>query len=192
MNEDLYKILEKFPTLGQNKFDLREIKDLDLLVKTLKDIIQTENLLMHGSPAEQNVLEPRQANDIHRESGNRLAVYATDNPERAVFHAVLNIEYLKTKFDSFISGYSSHDNEPLEFKVTENIMGLIEEGDGNVFCDGYIYLLERDSFESSEDDDSEYHSKEAPTPLACLVVSRDLGADIKKRTHAYNKQELEK
>lgn len=177
--------LKQFPEISQNVFDFRAIKDLGILVTTLGEIIRTENLLMHGSPTQQNILEPRQANDLDRESGNRLAIYATDNPERAIFHAILNAEYLKTKFNSFVTGYSSAEDGSLEFKVTENIMGLVEEGDVEIFCDGYIYLLTRESFTLSEGDASEYQSNEAVTPLVRLIISRDIGSDIRKRTSIY-------
>lgn len=183
MHEDLYKILDKFPTLGQNKFDLREIKSIKELEEILLSLIRSGHVLLHGTPEQIDAsLEPRQANDSTRESGNQHAIYATNYPERAIFHAVINKAYLFKKFDDFITGYSTYEAGVLEFEFTKNVKDLIDTGDQEVFCDGYIYALDKTAFKPSEGDDSEYQTSIVAKPLFSVLISKDLGQDIKERS----------
>lgn len=187
--------LKGFLEISPNKFDLREIKSLDELDTLLVSLVKEKHILLHGTPYEiMDGLEPKLANDLNRETGSQNAVYATDFPERAIFHAVLNRAYLMDKFDGFVSGYSNSGTQDgrLEFKVTQNVKDLIDNGDASVFCDGFIYLLNKANFVRSEDGESEFQSKDGARPVASLLVSKDLGNDIKERTRAYRPEELEK
>ena len=185
--------LQKFPEISSNKYDLREIKNIKELDALLGSLIKDEHVLLHGTPDQIDVhLEPRQANDDSRESGNQNAVYATNYPDRAVFHAIVNKSYLHTKFDDFITGYSRYDADVLEFEFTKNVKDLIDAGDQEVFCDGYIHALRDETFEHSEGDDSEFQSAKAVKPIFSLLISKDLGDDVKSRSRVYNPEEFKK
>ncbi len=184
--------LKRFPEISPNIFDLRELKSMSELNEVIESITREHNLLLHGTPIEINELHPKQANDDSRPSGNQNAVYATNFPERAIFHAIINKTYLSEKFNDFSTGYSSYDRDVLEFEFTKNVKDLIDKGDREVFCDGYIHALRDETFKKSEGDDSEYQSNEAVKPLFSLLISRDLGEDVKKRSRVYNPEEFKK
>lgn len=183
--------LRRFNEIEPRVFDIREIKTTLELDALLLSLMKDEHVLLHGTASRIDAsLEPRQANDLSRESGSRRAVYATNLPERAIFHAIMNKPYLFEKLKSFTTGYENNESGVLEFGFTKNVKDLIDAGDQDVFCDGYIHALRDETFKKSEGDDSEYQSTERSKPLFSLLISRDLGEDVKKRSRVYNPEEL--
>lgn len=185
--------LRTFNEIEPGIFDVRGIKSMKDLDALLVLLMKNEQVLLHGTPNRIDAsLEPRQANDLSRESGSRSAVYATNLPERAIFHAIMNKPYLFEKLKSFTTGYENNESGVLEFGFTKNVKDLIDAGDQDVFCDGYIHALRDETFKKSEGDDSEYQTNEITKPLFSILISKDLGNDIKQRTRTYRAEELKK
>ncbi len=104
----------------------------------------------------------------------------------------MNKPYLFEKLKSFTTGYENNESGVLEFGFTKNVKDLIDAGDQDVFCDGYIHALRDETFKKSEGDDSEYQTNEITKPLFSILISKDLGNDIKQRTRTYRAEELKK
>ena len=63
--------------------------------------------VLHGSSVKFILerLEPRQANDAAKHSGNHLAVYASVDIDAVLMHAVLDRAYLSRRLGSYTVGY---------------------------------------------------------------------------------------
>ena len=132
--------------------------------------------VLHGSnvrPALQRI-EPRQANDAAKRSGNHVAVYASLDVEAVLMHAVLDRAYLSSRFDSYVVGYRVQDGRLL-FKTTDNIYRLFKQRDPQLYSDGYVYAMDRTCFVRSPDYASEFFSFQSLTPQRVLKVSASLG-----------------
>src|SRR5271170_3422777 len=84
--------------------------------------------VLHGSnvrPALRRI-EPRQANDAAKLSGNHVAVYASVDVDAALMHAVLDRAYLSWRLNSYTIGYRVHAGIRL-FKATENLYQLFKQ-----------------------------------------------------------------
>lgn len=141
-------------------------------------LAQTGEVVFHGTNAEErfDALEARQANDSAKESGNKKAVYADTDAKPSLFLAVVNKNYLRSKFSGFASGWS--DDGKMIFKLSPNVYELLKSGDPNLFNDGYIYVLDKDNFINAEDAGHEWHSEIDQKPLLACRVSKKLADDI--------------
>lgn len=119
--------------------------------------------LLHGSPIQLNVLEPRKANDFSKVWGNIVAVYATTKSEIALFHAVFNPESLPRGIGSFRWGYASSAQAFTKFYASPKL------NRADVWGNGHVYVLTREDFESLENS-SEYRSFKAIRPVIAVPV----------------------
>lgn len=141
-------------------------------------LVNTGLIVLHGShfgPCEH--LEPRQANDAAKQSGNRLALYATTNVGAALMHAVINKPYLVSTLLSYTLGYAFFDGK-IRFRASENLYRLFQEQVPHLYVDGYIYVLAKERFEKASDTLTEYHSRDNHQPILVLKVPRQLGDDL--------------
>lgn len=145
----------------------------------LKLLVDSGDVVLHGTNSDEvyNCLETRQGHCLVKESGRKVAVYATMNEKVAMSIAVLNRSYLKSKFDDYAYGYSG-DSSKLIFKVPPEIYKLFVDHDPNLFSDGYVYVLDKDNFVNAPDAGGEWHSESNQEPLLACRISQKFAEDI--------------
>jgi len=175
--------------------DMSEMKANDV-VSTLAHEF-SEGHLLHGSnyPNAIPILEPRQAKDLSTNDGNRNAIYATgDNERAAIFRALFNKEKLTKIAGEYLFGWTGKS----DFKIQANTStydALLHNYD-ELFSDGYIYVFDRHSFEETEKR-SEYFSESPQKPLKAYKVSSKIAKDLFKintnddNIVLYSQEELE-
>lgn len=118
-----------------------------------------KNYLLHGSPHDiSGKIEPRQACDLNRESGNLIGIYATNDVAIAMFNAVI---HRPQKGDS-LSGWNFDDNKKEFFG--KNISLAV----------GHVYILPSDTFQKTIDDDGEFVSLTACPPQDKIFIDPEI------------------
>ncbi len=142
-------------------------------------LVDCGGCVLHGSPVNPALdrLEPRQANDAAKPSGNHSAVYASVVSEVVLMHAVIDRAYLSSRFSSYRLGYRFEAGRCV-FRVTGNVLALVTQGDSHLFADGFVYVLDRAHFQQSEECTYEYFALRPVVPLRRLKVSSDLGLQL--------------
>lgn len=133
-------------------------------------------VVLHGSnvrPALQ-LLEPRQANDRAKQSGNLCAVYASLDARVALLHALLDRRYLSARLSSWRIGYR-HEAGQLRFCASDNLYRLFCQRDPRLLSDGVIYGLARCHFVRAAESETEFHALSAQRPVHILKVAAALG-----------------
>lgn len=144
------------------------------------NLIESGVIVLHGTNTDNPhaELEPRQANDTSKESGNKKAVYASVQIEAALNHALFNKSYARSKLRSFTYGEESKEGKMI-FKATPELYKIFKERDPQLVTDGYVYVLDRNVFVSAPDaGEVEFHSEEQQKPLVICKVSKELGDDL--------------
>jgi hypothetical protein len=135
-------------------------------------IVDSGHYVLHGSNVKPvlHLLEPRQANDAAKRSGNQFAVYASLDTKDVLMHAILNREYLAHRLKSYTIGYRRIAGRSL-YKATHNLYRLFLDHDPDLCSDGFVYVMGKASFICSNDSDSEFFSLQPLTPIKVLKVS---------------------
>lgn len=127
--------------------------------------------LLHGSSAEEvEMLEPHQANDASKKSGNQRAVYAVSDPILPLFYAIKDRKRLHGMVRS---GYSTDDegNKTYSFQIDG------ARSEKNPWKNGIVHILPKESFIRTTDDagelTNEWVSHEPVSPVARLRVTPD-------------------
>lgn len=135
----------------------------------LLQFLLENNYLLHGTSIEEvEMLEPRQANDASKKSGNQTAVYAVDDPILPLFYAIKDRKRLRGMVRS---GYSIDDkgNKIYRFQIDGT------RSEENPWKNGVVLVLPKSSFEQTKDDNgkstSEWVSYEPVVPVARLRVT---------------------
>ncbi|EGF32844.1 hypothetical protein IMCC9480_1791 [Oxalobacteraceae bacterium IMCC9480] len=136
-------------------------------------------LVLHGSNVRPvlQTLEPRQANDSAKASGNQCALYASVDARVALMHALLDRRYLSARLGSWRIGYRWQAGQ-LRFFVSDNLYPLFRNGDPDLLSDGVIYVLERSHFVPAADSATEFHALSPQRPVHTLNVPAALGHDL--------------
>ena len=163
-----------------NRIDATSLANDDV-IRFFEELARSNRFVLHGTNAETPyaVLEPRQANDDAKKSGNKNAVYATIIPREALSHAILNEKYILRKLESFKWGEDTTIDASgamrTSFTAPPEIYHMFAEHDPDVTADGYVYILDKDSFVSAPDaGDVEFHAESSQEPLAICKVSKRL------------------
>lgn len=124
--------------------------------------------LLHGSSVDDlGALEPRQANDKSKKSGNQKAVYAVSDPVLPLFYAIKDRKRLHGMVHS---GYSTDEHGVKKYSF--QIDGTHSEKDP--WKNGVVHILPKESFAQTMDDEGEltdeWVSYEPVTPAARLQV----------------------
>jgi hypothetical protein len=171
---------EKLERLGveikENHADLTSFTNEEV-INLFGDLVSSGEIVLHGTNADNPYaeLEPRQANDASKESGNKKAVYATVQVEAALNHAVFNKTYALGKLRSFVWGEEINDGKMI-VGATPELYRMFKEHDPQLIADGYVYVLDKNAFVSAPDaGEVEFHSEESQKPLATCKVSKKLG-----------------
>ena len=135
----------------------------------LKFIVAEKNVLLHGSSnREIKILEPRQANDGSKKSGNKNAIYGVTDPVLPIFYAIQDREKLQGVIESGVE----IDKETGELKYKFGIPK--EMVDIKPWTRGFVYIFDKKSFMPEQDDNGEpsgeWTSEEAVSPIARLEV----------------------
>ncbi|MFT5588886.1 MAG: hypothetical protein ACI9ZF_001057 [Bradyrhizobium sp.] len=139
-------------------------------------LVACGSLVLHGSnvrPVVQTI-EPRQANDRAKSSGNQCAVYASLDARVALMHALLDRRYLSARLGSWRIGYRWQAGG-LRFSVSDNLYRLFCDGDPALLSEGSVYVLERSHFVRPADSELEFHALSPQRPVHILTVAPALG-----------------
>ncbi|MEB0136896.1 hypothetical protein QN362_16290 [Actimicrobium sp. CCC2.4] len=136
-------------------------------------------LVLHGSNVRPvlQTLEPRQANDRAKVSGNQCAVYASLDARVALMYALLDRCYLSARLGSWRVAYCWQAGQ-LRFCVSDNLYQLFCNGDPALLSDGVVYVLERRRFVPAADSATEFHALLPQRPVHMLSVAATLGREL--------------
>lgn len=131
----------------------------------LKYLAEEKDFLLHGSGEELNTLEPQQANDAHKESGNKKAVYAVTDAALSIFYAIKDRSKIK---GNVISGRTHSNGE-----VSYHFVMPKDSLEKHPYKEGVVYILNKADFNPEYDEgihSNEWTSFESITPWAKLKV----------------------
>lgn len=138
------------------------------------------NFLLHGSTQKIELLEPRQANDAKKESGNKIAIYMGDDVTIAIFMALVggtdasgNTSFHKQ------TRTSSDDIEKTNYQFSVDNPRMIHSS-------GYVYIFTRNQAEKFID--GEYHSYKPQKPVATIKIHR---SDLNQPVDILSQQQAE-
>ncbi len=167
----LYKRENILKITGANKVTsalellLSSKKIQNLLKKDLK-FSEPKNILFHGSPKLLKGVIPNISNGGMNKNKKQDLVYATDNPEYAIFLAIIN---LKDKGIASVTFTGQRINLSVDINFID---GASKIGDG------YVYVFSRDSF--LKQNNHEFTTTKTIKPLFYINVKpEDLISPIK-------------
>jgi hypothetical protein len=135
----------------------------------LKYLIEAKGFLLHGSNRSMDSLEPRQANDELKLSGNKLAVYAVEDPVLPIFYSVLD----KNKIQGLVVSGKRNNGHQVEY-IFEIPKDAIK---AHPWTKGIIYIVSKDKFIQEADDEGEaieeWSSSEEVIPWGKLSVNKE-------------------
>lgn len=143
-----------------------------------QSIVNCGAYVLHGSNVKPVLhrIEPRQANDAAKRSGNYLAVYASVDVDVVLLHAILNREYLSYRLGSYTIGYRVYSTGRF-IKASDNLYQLFKQKDPRLFSDGYVYAMDRVGFFCcAPSSSSEFFAVQPMAPQKILKISASLSA----------------
>ena len=152
---------ENIPTIEYNLLYPKE--------EFLKFLTENKNVLLHGSAHQSlEVLEPRQANDAAKKSGNKNAVYGVTDPVFPIFYAIQD----RIKLQGSIESGVEIDEDTGELKYTFKIPTSAKES--HPWKNGVVYIFDKSQFHPEQDDggepSGEWTSDIPVKPIAKLEV----------------------
>lgn len=135
----------------------------------LKFLVENKNVLLHGSTNQNlEILEPRQANDKRKKSGNKNAIYGVTDPVLSIFYAIRDRKNLQGVIESGIKTNEETGKSEYEFKIPKN------NEETQPWTKGMIYILDKGKFSPEKEDDGRLSNEwivDVPIkPLAKLEV----------------------
>ena len=134
-------------------------------------LVSEKDILLHGSSnRDAEIMEPRQANDASKISGNKKAVYAVTDPVLPIFYAIQD----RNKIEGCVeSGVTTHETGDCEYAFTLPKGSLAKKP----WAQGIVYLFRKDQFRPEKNDDGEasgeWTSDKPVKPVAKLEVTSD-------------------
>lgn len=132
--------------------------------------------VFHGSDADVDQLDPRQAVDVVRGPDGEPAVFASDKTDFAIFFAIMN----KTncpKGSRTRAGAEVDDEKgtaELKFGATQETLDQIQDD-----ASGWVYVFKKEDFNQRPDGGVEYTSKKPVEPFKKVkVFKRDLPENV--------------
>ncbi len=174
-------------TVDEVKIRLAEMAGDDLVMRGSNGAIE---LIEEFDPARSNL------------AGKKQSVYATDDPETALFNALLNKHGSRAVALRMLDGAQGassrmviHSSEKKKFVIPENMARAIQEayvaGPGSsewssLFGDGVVYLMPKDKFSqesplldgSPEETDHEWNTQQKVASEFAVTVSPELIMDV--------------
>ncbi len=157
-------VLTKTKSIPVIKYNLPYPKE-----KFLEFLVTEKNILLHGSlRTNLEILEPKQANDTAKLSGNQNAVYGVTDSVLPIFYAIQDRNKLR---GAIISGFSKNPKtgeKTYDFKIPKDTLEI------KPWKSGMIYLLDKGMFRQEKDDKGnlvdEWTSETPVKPIAKFEV----------------------
>lgn len=135
----------------------------------LKFLTENKNVLLHGSARQSlEVLEPRQANDAAKKSGNKNAVYGVTDPVLPIFYAIQDRKKLQGTIESGVEINDDTGESKYKFKIPISVK------ETQPWVSGVIYIFDKSQFHPEQDDSGEpsgeWTSDVPVKPIAKLEV----------------------
>ncbi len=135
----------------------------------LKFLTENKNVLLHGSARPSlEVLEPRQANDAAKKSGNKNAVYGVTDPVLPIFYAIQDRKKLQGNIESGVEINNDTGESKYKFKIPTSAK------ETDPWTNGVIYIFDKSQFHPEQDDSGEpsgeWTSDVPVKPIATLEV----------------------
>lgn len=135
----------------------------------LKFIVESKNVLLHGSSnANLEILEPRQANDRAKISGNKNAVFGVTDPVLPIFYAIQDRQKLHGVIESGTEENPETGTLEYKFKIPKSAQEI------QSWTRGIIYIFDKSEFSPEKKDDGELSGEwtsDVPVkPIARLEV----------------------
>ncbi len=158
----------------ENGFEYWELEDANLY---LEKILMERNWVFHGTRGQYKELIPQKSQDEIKESGNRIAVYFTNDPVLSEFCALAGGgKGVGQRKNSIRMSYDT-DTKKVEYSDIK----LAVEFPENVASEGFVYLCPREDMEYIN---GEYLSYEPREPDVVIKIKRsDLKYNIEKIQH---------
>ncbi len=134
----------------------------------LRFIVAEKNVLLHGSSnREITILEPRQANDGSKKSGNKNAVYGVTDPVLPIFYAIQDRERLQGTIESVENDEETGESD-YKFWIPKEMIDI------KPWTRGFIYIFDKSQFKPEQGDtgepSGEWTSEQPVNPIARLEV----------------------
>ena len=130
----------------------------------LNYLTQKKKFLLHGSSRRLEALKPQQANDGEKAFGNKIGVYAVEDPVLPIFYAIQD----RAKIHGYVVSHKLTATS-YYFEMPKEILAQ------KPWKDGVVYILTREKFEQGHNDNGdpidEWASTEAVEPWARLEVA---------------------
>ena len=135
----------------------------------LRFLTEEKNVLLHGSSNRNiEILEPRQANDTVKASGNKKAIYVVTDPVLPIFYAIQDREKLQGSIKSGVSEDMEKGELEYKFEIPKKAL------DAKPWTRGMVYIFDKNQFHEEKDDagelSGEWTSESPVRPLAKLEV----------------------
>jgi hypothetical protein len=186
-------IVEKYGLeVEGNQVDARGLEN-ELVLRLLNELADTGRFVFHGTNSTMvfEKLEARQANDA---TGNKKAVYADAGITAPMASAIWNKNYIRTKFKSYVTGWSNNKSDKMTFMFSPNVYELIKNKDENIYSDGFIYVLNKENFQNAHDAGAEWHAEIDQVPVLAIGVSKKLADTVfsEDNVREYTPEEMNK
>lgn len=134
-----------------------------------KFLVAEKNVLLHGSSDKNlDTLEPRQANDKVKASGNKNAVYGVIDPVLPIFYAIQDRKKINGIIESGSNENLETGKKEYKFRIPRNML------ETNPWTKGMVYIFDKSQFHQEQDDSGglsgEWTSETPVKPLAKLEV----------------------
>lgn len=156
----------------------------------LRFLATERNVLLHGSSnLDLEMLEPKQANDREKSSGNKNAVYCVADPVLPIFYAIRDRSKIEGLIESGVGKNPETGELEYKFRMPQNAL------DKKPWSNGAVYIFESNKFHPEKNDNGESSGEwisEVPVkPIAKLEVGPEdfrfldkvEGEDSQERIH---------
>jgi len=135
------------------------------------------NFVFHGTAADIDILEPRQAVDTIKGPDRDPAIFASSSAEFAIFHAIINGKNVHDAISESGADQNKKDGSyKLKFGLPKGILDQLPDS----AC-GWVYVFNKKDFKEIPDRYVEFESNIAVTPIKKIqVFKRDLPSDIEE------------
>ena len=135
----------------------------------LSYLAEEKNLLLHGSSAgDMEIIEPRQAKDDAKVSGNKNAVYCVVDPVLPIFYAIQDKNKIQGIIESGVIQNPKTGELEYKFKMPKRIL------DAKPWTNGVVYIFNKNEFNPEHNDSGEpsgeWTSEIPVKPIAKLEV----------------------
>ncbi len=136
----------------------------------LRFLTHEKKFLLHGSSNKTiEILKPRQANDAHKEFGNKKAIYAVEDPVFPIFHAIQDRSKLEDTVISERKESLKTEEDQYSFRMPKKVL------EQEPWMSGIVYILDRGTFTQGVNDEGhpidEWASEVSVKPTGKIEVT---------------------